>query len=75
LCPFKISSEEPRITVQVASRPQTPTWCYLTSQVSFILHRSSWWGWTVSSTRQKEKTVLFKIKVLLAVNFEVQVAK
>jgi hypothetical protein len=53
--PFKIISEEPRVTVQVADRPQSPTWCYLTSQVSFILHRSLWWGWTVSSTSQKRK--------------------
>jgi hypothetical protein len=40
LAPFKITSEEPRVTVQVAGRPQSPTWCYLTSQASFILHRS-----------------------------------
>jgi hypothetical protein len=59
--PFKITSEEPRVAVQVAGRPQTPTWCYLTFQVSFILHRSLWWGWTVSSTSQnkKQKTSLF----------------
>jgi hypothetical protein len=53
--PFKITSEEPRVTIQVAGRPQSPTWCHLTSQVSFILHRSPWWGWTVSSTSQKRK--------------------
>jgi hypothetical protein len=75
LAPFQITSEEARVTVQVAGRPQSPTWCYLTSQVSFILHRSPWWGWTVSSTSQKGKKVLFKIKVLVEVNFEVQVAK
>jgi hypothetical protein len=59
LTSFKITSEEPRVTIQVAGRPQTPTWCYLTSRVSFILHRSPWWGWMVSSTSQKGKTVLF----------------
>jgi hypothetical protein len=53
--PFKITSEEPRVTVQVAGRPQSPTWCSLTSWVSFILHRSPWWGWLVSPTSQKER--------------------
>jgi hypothetical protein len=75
LAPFKITSKEPRVTIQGAGRPQTPTWWYLTSQVSFILHRSPWWGWTVSSTSQKGKTVLFKIKVLIKVNFKTQVTK
>jgi hypothetical protein len=42
LAPFKITLEEPRVTVQVAGMPQTPTWCYQTSWVSFILHRSPW---------------------------------
>jgi hypothetical protein len=55
LAPFNITSEEPRVTVQIGGRPQSPTWCYLISQVSFILHRSPWWGWTVSSTSQKKK--------------------
>jgi hypothetical protein len=58
--PFKITSEEPRVIVQVAGRPQSSTWCYLTSQVSLILHRSPWWGWTVSPTSQRGKTILFK---------------
>jgi hypothetical protein len=52
---FKISSKEPRVTIQVAGRPQSPTWCYLTSQVSFILRKSPWWEWMVSSTSQKKK--------------------
>jgi hypothetical protein len=75
LASFKITLEEPRVTVQVAGRPQSPTWCYLTSRVSFILHRSPWWGWTVSSTSQKEKTALFKFKILIKVNFKIQVTK
>jgi hypothetical protein len=62
LAHFKITSEETRITVQVVNKPQSPTWCYQTSQVSFIFHRSLWWGWTVSSTIQKGKTVLFKFR-------------
>jgi hypothetical protein len=62
LAPFKITLEEPRLTIQVAGRSQPPTWCYLTSQISFILHRSPWWGWMVSSISQKGKTVLFKCK-------------
>jgi hypothetical protein len=66
--PFKITSEEPRVTVQVAGRPQTPTWCYLTSRVSFILHRSPWWGWMVSSQKN-----LFQFKFLIKVNFKIQV--
>jgi hypothetical protein len=70
LAPFKITSEESRVAVQVAGRPQSPTWCYLTSWVSFILHRSPWWGWMVSSTSQKRKTVLFKFKILIKVNFK-----
>jgi hypothetical protein len=65
--------EKPRVTVQVAGRPQSPTWCYLTSQVSFILHRSPWWGWMVSSTSQKRKTVLFIFKILIKVNFKIHV--
>jgi hypothetical protein len=54
---------------------------YQTSQVSFILHRSPWWGRTVSSTSQKKrqfylnKKVLFKFKILIKVNFKIQVAK
>jgi hypothetical protein len=64
LVPFKISSEDLRVTIQVISGLQLSTWCYLTSQVSFILHRSPWWGWTVSSTSQKGKAVLFKLKFL-----------
>jgi hypothetical protein len=72
LGPFKITSEEPRVTVQVAGRPQSPTWCYQTSQVSFILHRALWWGWRVSSTSQKGKTVLLKFKILIIVNFKIQ---
>jgi hypothetical protein len=75
LAPFKITLEEPRVTIQVAGRPQSPTWCYLTSQVSFILHRFLWWGWTVSSTSQKGKTVLFKFKFLIKVNLKIQVTK
>jgi hypothetical protein len=75
LARFKIISEEPRVTVQVGDRPQSPTWCYLTSQVSFTLHRSPWWGWTVSSTSQKEQTVLFKFKILMEVDFKIQVIK
>jgi hypothetical protein len=63
LAPFKISSEEPRVAIQVAGRPQSPTWYYLTCQVSVILHRSLWWGRSVSSTSQKER-VLFKLKFL-----------
>jgi hypothetical protein len=54
--PFKITSEEPRVTIQVAGRPQSPTWCYLSCLVSFIFHRSPWWGWMVSSTSQKKTT-------------------
>jgi hypothetical protein len=65
--------EKPRVTVQVAGGPQSPTWCYLTSQVSFILHRSPWWGWMVSSTSQKRKTVLFIFKILIKVNFKIHV--
>jgi hypothetical protein len=53
---------QPRVAVQVAGRPQSPTWCYQTSCVSFILHRFLLWGWMVTSTRQKGKTVLFKFK-------------
>jgi hypothetical protein len=68
------SPEEPRGTVQVAGRPQSPTWCYLISRVSFILHRSPWWGWMVSSTSQKNP-VLFKFKILIKVNFKIQVTK
>jgi hypothetical protein len=59
--PLKITSEEPRIAVQVAGGPQSPTWCYQTSRVSFIHHRSPWWGWMVPFTSQKGKTVLFKL--------------
>jgi hypothetical protein len=73
--PFKITSEEPRVTVQVTGRPQSPTWCYLTFQVSVILYRSPWWGWMVSSTSQKGKTILFKFKILVKVNFNIQVTK
>jgi hypothetical protein len=73
--PFKTTSEEPRVTVQVADRTQSPTWCYLTFQVSFIFHRSPWWGWMVSSTSQKGKTVLFKFKILIKVKFKIQVTK
>jgi hypothetical protein len=51
--PLKITLEEPRVTFQVVGRPQSPTQCCLTFQVSFILHRSPWWGWMVSSTSQK----------------------
>jgi hypothetical protein len=75
LTPFKITSEEPRITIQVSGEPQSPSWCYLTSQVSFILHRSPWWGWMVSATSQERKTVLFKLKILIKVNFKIQVTK
>jgi hypothetical protein len=32
-------------------------------------------GWTVSSTSQKGKTVLFKIKILIKVNLKMQVTK
>jgi hypothetical protein len=56
---FKIILEEPRVAVQVADRPQSPTWCYLTSQVSFILHRYPWWsGWSHPPAK-KGKTILF----------------
>jgi hypothetical protein len=35
------------VTVQVAGGPQSPTRCYLTFWVNFILHRSLWWdGWS-----------------------------
>jgi hypothetical protein len=64
--------EEPRVTIQVAGGPQSPTWCYLTFQVSFILHR---WRWTVSSISQKRKKVLFKLKIVIKVNFKIQVTK
>jgi hypothetical protein len=67
---FKITSEEPRVTIQVADRPQKPTWCYLNFQASFFLHRAPWWGWTVLSTSQKRKTVLFKFKILIKVNLK-----
>jgi hypothetical protein len=73
--PFKITSEEPRVTIQVAGRPQSPTWCYLTFQISFILCRALWWEWMVSSTSQKGKTVLFKFKTLIKVSFKTQVTK
>jgi hypothetical protein len=53
LAPFKITS----VTVQVAGRPQSPTWCYLTSWVRFILHRSLWWGWTVSTSQRKDSFI------------------
>jgi hypothetical protein len=45
-------------------------WFYLTPQVNCILHRSPWWGWMVSSTSQKRKTVLFKFKILIKFNFK-----
>jgi hypothetical protein len=61
LAPFKITWEEPRLIIQVAGSPQSPTWCYLTFQISFILHKSPWWDWMVPSNSQKRKTVLFKI--------------
>jgi hypothetical protein len=44
LSPLQDHLEEPRVTVKVARRPQSPPWCYLTPRVSFILHRSPWWG-------------------------------
>jgi hypothetical protein len=44
LAHFKITSEESRVTVQVAGGAQSPPWCYPTFQVGFILHRSPWWG-------------------------------
>jgi hypothetical protein len=71
---FKINSQKPKVTIQVAGRPQSPTWCYLTSQVSFILHRSLWWGWMVSSTSPPPKkiTILFKFRILIKVNFKIQ---
>jgi hypothetical protein len=73
--PFKITLEEPRVTILVAGGPQSPTCCYLTSQVSFILHRSPWWAWTVSSTSQKGKRILFKFKILIKVNFKIHATK
>jgi hypothetical protein len=59
--PFKITWEELRLTIQVAGRLQSPTWCYLTFQISFIIHKSLWLGWMVPFNSQKRKTVLFKI--------------
>jgi hypothetical protein len=73
--PFKITSEEPKVTVQEADRPQSPTWCYLTSQVSFILHRSPWLGRMVSSTSQKERQFYLNLKLLIKVNFKIQITK
>jgi hypothetical protein len=73
--PWDLGLEEPRVTIQVAGRPQSPTWCYLTFQVSFILHRSPWWGWMVSSTSQKERQFYLNLKLLIKVNFKEQVTK
>jgi hypothetical protein len=74
--PFKITSlGGARVKVQVAGGPQSPTWCYLTFQVSFILHRSPWWGGWSPPPAKKRKAILLKFKILIKVNFKMQITK
>jgi hypothetical protein len=67
LNPFKITLEEPRVTIQETGRSQSPTWYYLTFSGKLYPSQIS----MVGVDNQKGKTVLFKFKVLIKVNFKI----